>query len=134
MLRKADAAAVLDYLGIVGGNGEGVPSTSTLVASENIPAFAAVTSQGKQASSNLTAQIGKIIGISIQPIPQGFSGLVQTIGDLTNPLWSWTPGDMLFLNGSTISKIPPNTGFLQILGTAKSSKTIMVELGPPILL
>ena len=104
----------------------------TVVATQTIPAFSAVTSQGQLGSSSNFSHIGKIIGIAIEDIQVGFSGTVQNIGDLTNPLWSWTPGDVVFLNGTAFQNFPPEVGFAQVMGMAKTSQTISVYIGSPI--
>lgn len=107
----------------------------SIVAAVNIAAFAVVTSQGKVADSAVPSQhIGRVIGVAPSAINLGLSGAVVECGEVNNPLWSWTAGDLLYLNGSTISKVPPSTGFVQYLGTSKNSTTMVVELEVPVLL
>lgn len=106
----------------------------SFVVAGNIPAFAAVTSTGLAANSATTAHFGKVIGVTLAAIASGFSGLVQVAGQLTNPAWAWSTGDLIFLNGASLSSSPPGTGFVQPLGTAKSATTIILEIGTPILL
>jgi hypothetical protein len=55
-------------------------------------------------------------------------------GDITNPGWAWTSGDIIFLNGTSLSTVAPSSGFVQRIGIAKTSQTIVVGLGDPVLL
>jgi hypothetical protein len=116
--------------GADGGSGVGF----NLVAAEDLVAFAAVTITGRNANSSNLAHYAKIIGISMAAIASGFAGPVRDMGEITNPAWTWTAGDMIYLNGASLSKIPPTIGFSQRLGLAKGPTIIVVELGEPVLL
>jgi hypothetical protein len=105
----------------------GVASIS-YIATDNIAAYDPVTSNGKLANSNTIAQRGKIIGIANVATLIGFSGTVIGSGTITNPLWSWAIGDIIFLNGTSLSTTPPTTGYLQIIGTATAADTIDIKL------
>jgi hypothetical protein len=104
------------------------------VAGENLPAFVAVTSTGLRANSSTFAHFGKVIGIIIAAVNLGFSGDVTVIGEVQNLGWSWTAGDVIFLNGNSLASSAPVSGFSQKIGTAKNSTTIVVELETPVLL
>lgn len=105
------------------------------VATENIPAFTVVTATGKIAdSSNVVQHRGRIIGVCIEAVVSTFSGSAVTVGKITNPLWSWSIGDIIYLNGTSLSIIPTSTGFSQRIGIAIQSDTIDIGLGEPILL
>lgn len=121
----AEIAAALAYLDAV---------HAPVVATEDIAAFVVVTSQGKNANSGTLSGIDRIIGISDAAIATGFSGTVTMIGVIENPIWSWSTGDPIFLNGSSLSTIAPSTGFTQRIGTAKNSTTVYVDLGEPVML
>jgi hypothetical protein len=116
----------------------GLPASSvavTITAAENIPAFVAVTSLGRIAnSSNPSAGIGRVIGIALAAIALGFSGTVVESGEVDNPLWTWTPGDQIYVSGTGLASSAPGTGFVQQVGTAKSPTTIVVDSAQPILL
>lgn len=112
----------------------GPSATVSIVATESIPAFSAVTSTGKVANSGNTSLYGKVVGIALAAIANGFSGSVAEAGQVTNPAWTWTPGDLIFINGGVLSSVPPSTGWSQTVGTAKGPTTIIVDLSPPILL
>jgi hypothetical protein len=100
----------------------------------NIAAFSVVTSDGVPANSGTVGQIGTVIGIALAAIATGFSGPVQTAGAVTNLSWTWVAGDVLFLNGTSLSTIAPSAGFVQAIGTAQNSSTVVLDLGIPILL
>ena len=104
-----------------------------VVATEDLPAFAVVTSKGKNADSGIISGIGKVIGITDDAIPNGFSGTVTAIGQITNPAWTFVNGDVLFLNGTSLSTTAPSIGFTQRIATAKNNTTIDVDLGEPVL-
>jgi len=106
-----------------------------VVAAEPIPAFSVVTSKGKIAdSANPSQSLGKVIGIAPVAIGNGFSGLVTESGDVTNPAWTWTVGDLVFLNGTSLSTSAPATGFSQAIGTARAPTILVVDLWTPVLL
>ncbi len=132
----AFAKAMLE-LPVQGGaksDGDAIVEVS-ISATENIPEFAPVTSKGKVAdSANASQSMGRVIGIAREAIADGFSGVVIESGEVTNPGWAWAIGDLLFLNGTSIANSPPESGFVQFIGSAKSPTTIVVDLGPPTLL
>jgi len=117
-----------------GADGASGSSSFLLLATENIGAFVAVTSNGKVANSATTAHAGKVAGVSLAAITSGFTGSVQSVGEVENPSWTWTAGDVIYINGTSLSTTAPSTGFSQRIGTAKSATKIVVELGEPILL
>ena len=72
--------------------------------------------------------------IATAPILSGFNGSVVGFGKITNPLWAWTVGDRIFLNGTSLSTTAPSSGFIQIIGVAIASDTIDIKLAQSILL
>lgn len=106
----------------------------SIVAFENIPEFSVVTSTGRNADSSNLSHLNRVVGISTSAIDSGFSGQIREIGEIQNVGWSWIMGDVIYLNGTSLSTIAPGSGFSQLIGTAKNSTTIIVELGETILL
>jgi len=106
----------------------------TVVASESFPAFSAVTTFGTRANSSNLAHYGKVIGLNAQAAVNGFVVDLQQFRELTNGLWAWSIGDVIFINGTSLSKVPPASGFVQQVGIAKSAAVLVVEFGPPLLL
>jgi len=114
-----------------------VPSsiTVTLVAQTNIPAFYVVTSKGYLADTTDYNTRNIIVGFSNAAALSGFEVKVIGSGTITNPAWSWTKGDKIFLNGAgNVSNIPPASTYSVILGTATAPDTIDVNIQPSILL
>jgi predicted RecA/RadA family phage recombinase len=113
---------------------DSVANVQSVVAAESISAFQVITVTGARANSNTIAQIGKILGITQAAINAGFSGNVTVVGEIDNPSWAWTTGDLIYLNGNTLSTTAPSSGFSQQIGAAVTSTRINVELGPAVLL
>jgi len=109
-------------------------ATVNIVATEDIPEFVAVTTSGKTADSGEFAHLGKVVGVAIAAIANGFSGSVQMLGELVNPAWTWTSGDSIFVNGSGLSSIAPSTGWSKKMGTAKNATTIIIDMEDTVLL
>jgi hypothetical protein len=103
------------------------------VATQDISAFSVMTETGQLADSRNVFHKNIIMGITISPIATGFSGTVVTSGQINNPLWNWTRGDILFLNETEISNICPSTGFRVIIGRALDQHNIDVEISESIL-
>lgn len=116
--------------GIAGSTGGAL----SVVAITNIPAFQAITHSGDRANSGNTAHFGKVIGVTKAVVSSGFSVDVTQIGELVNSGWTWTPGDIVYLNGNLLSSVSPVSGFVQKLGIARNSTTLIVELASPVLL
>lgn len=110
------------------------PAGSTVLAAVNLAAFDPVTINGNHADSTLLAPYGRVYGIITAATNTGFIGTVVIAGELTNPGWSWSPNDKIFLNGTALSTTAPTTGFAQKIAVAKTATTIVIELGPPVLL
>lgn len=106
----------------------------SVTASTNIPAFSAITSAGDRADSSNILHFGKIIGITKTIVFSGFIVEICQIGELENLNWAWITGQEIFLNGNSLSSVSPISGFVQRLGIAKNSTTIIVELESPVLL
>lgn len=105
-----------------------------VVARESIPRFVAVNSWGERANNQGVRSYGKVLGVTQDTVSIGMEATVVFNGEIINSLWSWAPGSIVFLNGSSLSTIPPLTGFSQKLGIVKNQSTLLVELGEPIML
>lgn len=116
-----------------GGSGSGKCVVSKIVATEAIPSFSVATSDGKQANSANIAHVDKVVGIAKVAISSGFSGSIVGEGEIKNDSWSWSIGDVLFLNGVAVSTVAPSTGFRVILGQAIASDTIYVKISESII-
>jgi hypothetical protein len=118
------------------GSGEAEVNLSYFVlATEDLPAYTVITSAGVVANSATVNHRGKVIGITRAAIANGFTGNYASDGfEIENPAWAWTAGDILYLNGTSLSTVSPSTGFTQKIATAKSSIRVLVELDVPVLL
>jgi hypothetical protein len=123
----------VSVFGTGGGGGNGLELLD-VQAAENIPAYTFITATGFKADSNNTAHFGKVIGIVQLATLIGFVASAVDEGEIQNPVWSWTPGAKLFINGTSISTTPPTSGFSQKVAVAENANTIIVGLGQPILL
>lgn len=117
-----------------GDPGSGGSETVTITAIENIGAFKVVNGDGSMANSSTTGKRNWAIGLSEAAIANGFSGTVMLAGEIENGSWSWVAGNVLFLNGTSLSTVSPLTGFTQKIGVAKDSTTIEINIGPAVLL
>lgn len=104
------------------------------IATESISIYDVVTADGKVASSNNLSHRAKVIGIAKSAVSIGFTGDAQIGGTIINPAWSFSAGQKLFLNGSTISSTPPSTGFIQCVGKALGTTKILIDIDEPITL
>lgn len=125
--------------GLAGDTGaQGLPGAVggvvSVTATTNIPAFQATTSTGDRADSSNVLHYGKVVGITKAVVLSGFVVEVCQIGEIQNLGWSWTAGQNIFLNGNSLSSSSPVSGFIQQVGIAKNSTTVIVKLASPILL
>jgi hypothetical protein len=103
----------------------------TIEANEDIAAYQAVTSEGKVANSNNLMHRGRVTGIASEAISNGFAGPVKTMGIIVNNDWSWTGGEKIFLVGTTLSNVAPDTSnsvWSQQIGLAILSNTILITI------
>jgi len=108
--------------------------SSEAVAAENLSAFDIVTVDGFKANSGTPAHLGKVIGITRSAVLTGFVADVIYYGEIVNGSWSWTAGQKLFLNGTSLSTTPPASGFVQMIAVAKNATTITMRVEIPVLL
>lgn len=97
-------------------------------AIEEIPRYACVTSSGGLADSNDAASENNIIGVTEGRIASGEWGDATIAGILFNQDWSWVKGSPIYLNGIVLSQNPPGTGFVQQMGWALTSESILINV------
>lgn len=132
---QTPAPAKVNVKGIAGPPGrDGASTPVSVVATEDISQYDVVTGNGKRATSDGVPYRNKLVGIAVNNIANGFSGQVQSGGGITNPGWSWTAGDRIYLNGYALSTIAPTTGFSVQIGIAAAADTVNIEIQPSILL
>jgi hypothetical protein len=119
--------------GVSGGGGGG--ATVEIVSVEPVAKYSPVCSDGRVADSNDLSSLGRVAGVSAdEAAGPGFPFKVQVVGEISNEAWSWSAGDIVYLNGTGLSTSAPASGFIQRIGAAKNSSTIVINLSDPVLL
>ena len=101
---------------------------TTIVAREPILKYSFVTISGYKADSSNLEHLNKIVGVAIEDIEKDKSGKVLVSGKVVNANWNFQPNTLLYLNGSEISIVPPNSGFICQIGKVINSNTILVKI------
>ena len=102
-----------------------------------LPAYRIVyiTSLGTamSASNANPTHMGRVVGMTVESISEGETGLVRRMGRIENESWNLTPGTPYFLGegGEIISSVPV-TGFIQYVGVAESQHVLALSLGIPV--
>lgn len=86
------------------------------------------------ADASLLANSTPGIGVSEHAAADGGLVAVRHYGELSDPAWSWTPGQPIYLgsNGVMIQTVP--AGNLVVVARAVTTQMIFVDPQPPILL
>lgn len=108
--------------------------TPTIIANEDIPAFRVVTTTGYIADSSNIFHRGRVAGIAAEGILKDFSGTIVSEGEVENLSWSFSAGEIIYLNGTSLSATCPSTGFRIVIGGAVSPTKILVKIQESILL
>lgn len=91
-----------------------------------IPRYGCVTSLGELANSGVPAHQGRVMGLTEGRIELGAWGDVTIFGIVYDQAWTWTPGGVLYLNGTVLSHT--SAGFVQQIGWALTAQSILVYL------
>lgn len=97
--------------------------------------FSVITTEGKCADSNDIAHAARIFGVTSGG--RALAGQMREVhawGQLTNLNWCWRANDVIYLNGTQLSTVPPETGFVLRVGCAINDHTIRIDLGEPVIL
>jgi hypothetical protein len=102
-----------------------------------VPAFhiVYVNTEGKiqSASCYNLSHMNRIVGMTVEDIAEGQSGLVYRIGAIENPNWNLSPGSVYFLgDGGEIIDTKPDTGFVLVVGVAESATRLPLSIGIPV--
>ena len=86
-------------------------------------------------SSSDTTQFGKVAGFTLLAVSAGAAVPFTMRDSLTNSAWALTPGEPVFAgqNGG-VTQVEPVIGFVQPVGLAVSTTTIVADFGAPTLL
>ncbi len=102
-----------------------------------VPAFRIVyiTNNGtiQSASCYNETHMNRIVGMTVEDIPEGQTGLVYRIGAIENPNWNLSPGEVYFLgDGGEIVNSRPSSGFVLVVGVAESQTRLALSIGIPV--
>ena len=76
----------------------------------------------------------KLSAWPVQPSRKGEPAIIQLAGEIENLAWNLVAGEVYYLaSGGEISQTPPDTGFVQRIGVAKTSTIFVINLGEPVL-
>lgn len=82
-----------------------------------------------------TTDYKTIVGMTINAADTDDPVGVVVAGPVTEPSWSWTPGEPLFAAANGLmTQTPPTTGTLLQVGVATSETSIFVKIGDPTIL
>jgi hypothetical protein len=77
---------------------------------------------------------GRVIGLANSTQAKGIPAIIQLAGEIENLAWNLVAGEVYYLaSGGEISLTPPDTGFVQRIGVAKTSTILVINLGEPVL-
>lgn len=103
-----------------------------------IPRWGCVTDLGALANSNIPGHQGHIIGVTDGRMEPNHWGDVVVLGVVYDQFWTWTPGGLIYLNGTVLSQTAPGFGFVQEIAWALTGQSILVDImggtgapGPP---
>lgn len=127
-------AGIQGPAGSPGADAEGVTVTGgTSGVNAYQVVFATTDSTVQAANSAEPSHAGRVVGMTEAAIAEGATGTVRTGGAITNSAWSLSPGLSYFLAaGGEISLNIPSSGFIQRIGTARDSTTLIINMGEPI--
>lgn len=96
--------------------------------------YLASDSTARPADGTNQTHAGKVIGLAAAAQLEGVPAAIQLAGEIENPVWHLTPGEVYFLvAGGEISMTPPESGFVQKIGVAKTATVLVISLGEPTL-
>ncbi len=95
--------------------------------------FVATDGTIRSASCYNLSHMGRIVGMTVEDIPEGKSGLVYRIGAVENSEWNLSPGEVYFLgDGGEITRTRPASGFILVVGVAESVTRLALSIGIPV--
>ena len=78
---------------------------------------------------------GRIIGIATSNASEGEQVIVKRTGSVSTESWNLSPGERYFLNaGGELHTDTANMLFSQKIGIAEDTKTLFIQIDPPVIL
>lgn len=109
-----------------------------LIASQTISIHTVMAPDGTggvvYASNNAPTAIGRAIGLAWNSANTGDTVQVIVSGEVDEPSWNWTPGEVYLGVNGTLTQTAPSTGFVQVIGVALTATRLSVGIQLPILL
>ena len=91
--------------------------------------------QAAYADPSTPGDAALVLGVTTTAALQGFPTLIQCIGDMVDPAWSWTPGLPLYCGAAgQLTQTPPTSGWLMRVGVAVLPTQIVIGLDEPTIL
>lgn len=84
------------------------------------------------ASSDQTAHAEFILGLTAGAAAADAEIEVQTLGEIVESSWAWTPGPVFCGLNGVLTQTPPSSGFIRQIGVADAPDRIVIDLRPPI--
>lgn len=78
------------------------------------------------------AHAGRLAGITTHAAVAGAGVIVQTLGLLVDPSWTWQPGTVYLGANGALTQALPAAGSIWPIGTALNKTTLLVAPGPRI--
>jgi hypothetical protein len=101
-----------------------------LAVAETVPGFAVV------ASADNAAHVLRVAGVSIGAAADGTPLEVRKQRTLTHGGWTFTAGQPVYLGlaGALVQTVPVGALFIQVVGVALTSTSLLVAIQPPVLI
>jgi len=135
-LRGYSAYEIAVQNGFVGSEADWILSLESpdvsIVSPTNIGGNRAVLGNGNYADNTDTATIGSVIGITKTATTTGENMLIAYAGEL-NGFFGLTVNQSVYLSTNcTLTQTPPTSGYIQKLGVAVSSSSVLINISTPI--
>lgn len=80
------------------------------------------------------AHADTLVGLTMGAALMGDNATILTAGEISEPSWSWTPGQPLYVaDGGLLSHTPPASGWVQMAAVALSATRILLTMRQSIL-
>jgi len=110
----------------------------SMTSGENIISLRAVRRMsdglGYHADSATQSHATSVVGIATQSTSTGGSFTYTARGELTDPSWSWSDGEIFVGANGALTQTPPTSGFIMSVGHAIGSTSMFVDINQHILL
>lgn len=117
------------------GDGSSASGIYTVKVFEYVPAYAPVMANGYRVDTSNPSHMGRVAGVTLDEAWPGDNVLICFYGEVVNPSWNLTVNKSIFVNGQSLSVIPPETGWVQALGFVRETPTsIFMRIDTPVLL